>query len=84
MTCWVLQLGRKPIPRPSFLDACVCLGYIYGERRWRNIEGDVIYTWASLHGELEGFNMRGHHIGAMDASTGKLIKPARKGRRIRV
>jgi len=47
-------LGRKPIPRPSFLDTCTYLGFIYGERRWRSIEDDVIYTWDALHGEIEG------------------------------
>jgi hypothetical protein len=77
-------LGRKPIPKPSYLDSCIYLGFINGERRWRSVEDDVIYTWDALHGELEGYNGRGQHIGAMDALTGKLIKPARKGRRIRV
>jgi Cytotoxic len=77
-------LGRKPIPRPSFLDTCRYLGYIYGERRWRSVEDDVFYTWDALHGEIEAYNGRGDHIGVIDAMTGKPIKPARRGRRIRV
>ena len=78
-------MGRKPIPRPSFLDTCTYLGFIYGERRWRSIEDDVIYTWDALHGEIEGYDGRGRHIvGAMDAMTGEPTKPARRGRRIRV
>lgn len=77
-------MGRKPIPRPGFLDACEPLGYICGERRWRDPAGDLIYTWDALHDELEVFDLRGHHLGAADPVTGNWIKPARKGRRIRV
>lgn len=77
-------MGRKPIPRHGFLDTCDYLGYIYGERRWRDPEGDFIYTWDGLHGELEVYDARGHHLGAADPMTGERIKRARKGRRIRV
>ena len=77
-------MGRKPIPRPGFLDTCRYLGYIYGERRWRDPEGDLIYTWDNLHGEIEVYDARGHHLGAADAMTGERTKRARKGRRIRV
>ena len=77
-------MGRKPIPRPGFLDTCDYLGYIYGQRRWRSPRGDLIYTWDSLHGEVEVFDARGEHRGVIDAVTGRPIKPARKGRRISV
>ena len=77
-------MGRKPIPRPSFLDTCTYLGFIYGERRWRSIEDDVIYTWDALHGEIEAYDGRGHHIGVVDATTGEPIKLARRATRIRV
>jgi hypothetical protein len=77
-------LGRKPIPRPSLLDTCEHLGYIYGERRWRDPQRDLIYTWDALHGELEGYSLHGRHVGAFDPLTGYRIKPAVKGRRIRV
>lgn len=77
-------MGRKPIPQRSLLDACEYLGYIYGERRWRNQELRLIYTWDSLHGEIEAFNQRGRHVGVYDAHTGVQIKPAVPGRRIRV
>jgi hypothetical protein len=76
----VLRVGRKPIPRPGFLDTCDYLGYIYGERRWRDANGDLIHTWDSLHGELEVFDTRGHHVGAADPVSGERIKPARQGR----
>lgn len=48
------------------------------------MDDDVIYTWDSLHGEIEAYNARGYHLGVIDALTGEPIKPARKGRRIRV
>lgn len=77
-------MGRKLIPRPSFLDTCHYLGYIYGERRWRSLEDPVIYTWDALHGEIEAYDTRGWHIGVLDATTSRPIKPARRGRRIHV
>ena len=76
-------MGRVPIPRPSFLDSCEFLGYIHGERRWRGSKG-LLYTWDALHGEIEYFDSRGRHRGALDPITGEPIKPARKGRRISV
>ena len=76
-------VGRVPIPRPSFLDSLTYLGYIYGERRWRDVDG-FLFTWDSLHGEIEAFNRRGHHRGALDPITGDAIKPPRRGRTIRV
>jgi hypothetical protein len=77
-------LGRKPIPRPGYLDVCEYLGYIYGERRWRDPARDLLYTWDPLHGEIEGFTLRGEHYGVYDPLDGRLIKPGVKGRRIRV
>lgn len=77
-------LGRKPIPKRSFLDTCAYLGYVYGERRWRGTDDEFLYTWDALHGEIEVYNARGRHVGVADAVTGGRIKPARKGRRIRV
>ena len=76
-------MGRVPIPRPGVLDQCEYLGYIYGERRWRD-ENGFILTWDGLHGEIEVFSPRGQHRGAIDPRTGETIKPPRKERRIRV
>lgn len=76
-------MGRLPIPKPSFLDRCVYLGYIYGERRWRDIDGQL-YTWDARHGELEVFDSRGKHLGAAEPLNGTMIKPTRKGRKISV
>ena len=78
------RLGRKPIPKPSFLDQCEYLGYIYGERRWRDPAGNLLFTWDSLHGEVEAFTPRGEHRGAYDPVTRQRLKPPVKGRRIRV
>lgn len=73
-----------PIPKPSFLDGCEYLGAFSGERRWRSYDGKRIYTWDSLHGEIEVFNKRGCHLGAIDAITGVLKKEAVPGRKINV
>ena len=73
-----------PIPIPSFLDQCELLGAFGGERRWRSADGKRLYTWDFLHGEIEVFNKRGRHLGAADAVTGVLIKPARRERHIDV
>lgn len=77
-------MGGKPIPRPSFLDDCVPMGARNKQPRWKSKDGDRIYTWDSLHGEIEVFNKRGKHLGAIDAITGALIKNAVKGRTIDV
>lgn len=77
-------MAPKPIPNPSFLDDCECLGAFSGERRWRSSDGKRLYTWDSLHGEIEVFNKRGRHLGVIDPIHGNLIKDAVKGRRIDV
>ncbi|MGA6828846.1 colicin E3/pyocin S6 family cytotoxin [Nitrospira sp. NS4] len=76
--------GPKPVPKPSILDGCDCLGAFSGEKRWVSKDGSRIYTWDKLHGEIEVFNRRGHHLGAIDPIHGNLIKPAVKGRTINV
>jgi hypothetical protein len=52
--------------------------------RWRSKDKQRYYTWDRLHGEIEAFNSRGRHLGALDAQTGVLIKDPRKDRRIDV
>lgn len=75
---------RKAIPKPCFLDDCESLGAVNGQKRWRNEDGTLLYTWDSLHGEIEVFNARGRHLGAIDAKAGKFLKDAVKGRTIDV
>jgi sugar lactone lactonase YvrE len=60
------------------------LGAYGGQKRWRSPDRKRLYTWDSLHGEIEAWNTRGRHLGAMDAVTGVFIKGAKKGRRIHV
>ncbi len=79
-----MHLPYIPIPRPGFLDKCESLGYIYGERRWRSPDGQRLFTWDGLHGEIEGYDKRGNHAGVFDAVTGAFIKSKRRGRTIRV
>ena len=74
----------KPIPKPSILDQFEYLGAFGGERRWRSDGGNRLYTWDALHGEVEVFNSRGAHLGALDPITGNWVKPAVRGRRIDV
>jgi hypothetical protein len=74
----------KPIPRPSILDQFEYLGVFGGERRWRSDGGKRLYTWDSLHGEVEVFNRRGMHLGALDPINGDWVKEAVPGRRIDV
>jgi hypothetical protein len=74
----------KPIPRPSILDEFEPLGAINGEKRWRSGGGKRIYTWDALHGEVEVFNRRGKHLGALDPISGACVKEAVRGRKIDV
>jgi Cytotoxic len=80
---WTFCL-TKPIPKPSILDDFEYLGFVFGERRWRNHGGKRLYTWDQLHGEVEVFNGRGDHLGSLDPVSGVMIKSAVKGRRIDV
>jgi hypothetical protein len=74
----------KTIPKPSVLDDCTYLGAFNGERRWRSRDGKRIFTWDSLHGEIEVFNKRGRHLGAIDPINGNLLKEPVAGRCIDV
>ena len=60
------------------------LGFKHGNQLWRSPCGQRYYTWDSLHGEIEVFNKRGKHLGAIHAVTGQLVKNAVKGRSIDV
>jgi Cytotoxic len=77
-------LPGKPKPSPSILDDCEDLGFVSGQRRWRSKDGTRLYTWDSLHGEIEVFNRRGKHLGVVDPVRGLQTKDAVKGRTINV
>jgi len=75
---------QKPIPTPSILDEFEYLGSRHGQRLWRSHNGRRYYTWDSLHGEVEVFNVRGKHLGVLDPHTGLTTKPPVRGRKIDV
>lgn len=70
----------EPIPSPSMLDDQEYFGVRGGRKVWRSRDGQRYYTWDGLHGEVEVFNRRGWHLGALDPETGEPVKPAVKGR----
>lgn len=77
-------MGGIAKPRPCFLDQFV-KSHVDGDRQvYRDPETGVYYTWDSLHGEIEVFNSRGRHLGAIDAVTGAPLKEAKRGRKIKV
>ncbi len=71
----------KPVPSPCFLDTMEYLGHRHGQRRWRSPDKERLYTWDSLHGEIEVYNKRGKHV---DAVSGELLGGAVRGRKIDV
>ncbi len=75
-------MSRKAVPKPSILDRCRAVGIERGRKIYKDDEEGIFYTWDSLHGELEVFNKRGRHIGVACPETGKIIKPAIRGRKI--
>ncbi|WP_272429022.1 colicin E3/pyocin S6 family cytotoxin [Polyangium jinanense] len=73
-----------PPPKTAFISALVHLARRERAPRWANSDGSRIYVWDGLHGELEVYNKRGRHLGAVDPETGEFIKDAVKGRTIDV
>lgn len=70
-------------PKPCFLDGMVRVARA-GPPRWASADRSRFYEWDGLHGEIEMYNRRGRHLGALHAVTGELIKPAVNGRSIDV
>ena len=73
----------EQIPEDSFLRQLNLFGVREGRRIWRLGTGrdTKYYTWDSLHGEVEVFDARGYHLGAV---TNKFIKDMKLGRRLRL
>nr|WP_314877466.1 colicin E3/pyocin S6 family cytotoxin [uncultured Pseudomonas sp.] len=77
-------MGGVPKPRPCFLDR-FAKSHVDGDRQvYVDTLERVYYTWDSLHGEIEVFNCRGRHLGAIHAVSGELIKDAKQGRKIKI
>lgn len=76
-------MAGKPIPKPSYLDECDYMGVFNNQKRWRSKDTTRLYTWDSLHGEIEVFNKRGRHLGVLNPE-GDFIKEPVKGRKIDV
>jgi hypothetical protein len=78
------QMSGKARPSPCFLDQMESLGLKGGQKLRRSQDRERYYTWDALHGEIEVFNKRGRHLGALDAVGGAMIKKAVRGRKIDV
>jgi putative cytotoxic protein len=66
------------------LDDSEFLGFVHGQQRWTTDQGKRVYTWDSLHGEVEVFNGRGKHLGVKHAISEDWIKEAVPGTSIDV
>lgn len=77
-------MTRTSKPSPSFLDGQKKHAIINGRQVWVSQDGKRYYTHDSLHGEIEVFNRRGRHLGALNAATGEFLKPAVRGRKLDV
>jgi putative cytotoxic protein len=75
-------VGGKPKPSPCILDGLKVLRVVKGRKVYRSADGNRLYTWDSLHGEVEVFTAKGKHLGALDAVTGRFLKGPVKGRTI--
>lgn len=69
-------------PSPCFLDSFEFYKVIGSRKVYRN--NGLYYSWDELHGEIEVFDKRGFHLGALHPINGDKIKKAVKGRRLNV
>ena len=73
-----------PPPTHGFVMGLMRAKSMNHRRRWTSVDGRRIYEWDSQHGELEVYNKRGKHLGAIDPENGAMIKQAVEGRTINV
>lgn len=73
-------MSYKSKPKPCYIDQFQFYKVIDGRKVYRS--KDRYYSWDEFHGEIEVFNKRGYHLGALDAVTGVQIKEAKRGRRL--
>ena len=72
-----------PRPRPGFLDNLERLSRS-GPPRWRDLKEKRLFEYDPLHGHVEGYNLRGEHVGVYDAVSGMQIGDPIRGRTIDV
>lgn len=75
-------MGYIPKPVHCFLDSMEKYKVIDGRQTYRT--QDRYFQWDEFHGEIEVYDKRGRHLGALDAKSGDQIKEAERGRRISV
>jgi hypothetical protein len=78
------MMTYTPKPTPSFLDTCDKLHVQSKKQIWASKDRKRYYTWDAQHGEIEGFDSKGRHLGAFDAVSGVQTKEAVRGRKIHV
>lgn len=69
-----------PRPNPCYLDEFEVWRIVRGRKVWRNAASNRLYTWDSMHGEIEVFDARGRHLGVLHAVTGRFTGDAIHGR----
>lgn len=55
-----------------------------GTSRWKSENGNLLYEWDSLHGEIEVYSLHGMHVGVLNSDGSISKKQAVKGRKINV
>jgi hypothetical protein len=92
---WMVETGQALLDRARNnpgQTVAPAESYIWGEMRPHrgtvrsNGQGGRrrrYYEWDHTHGEIEVYDSRGDHVGAIDSVTGEWVKPPRKGRDIR-
>ncbi|MBD8482381.1 colicin E3/pyocin S6 family cytotoxin [Pseudomonas coleopterorum] len=76
-------MAGKPKPDPSIVSGFRVAFVEVGRKVYFDPIAQRYYSWDLLHGEFEVFDRRGFHLGSVCPETGRLLKPAVRGRRIR-
>ena len=79
----LLMGGISPLTS-AFLTKQESFGVRDGAKIWKSADGSRLYTWDSLHGDIEVYNNKGKHLGSARAEDGVMYKSAVKGRKINV
>jgi len=72
------------LPKGTILDNYIYYRVINGHKVWCKENKKRYFSWDSLHGEIEVFDLNGKHLGALNPFTGQKIKDAKKGRHLNV